>query len=150
MGRKGFKDHGLSNTPQHIAWQNTIARCHSPTHSRYARYGGRGIVVCERWHTYLNFLEDMGERPEGMSLERLDNDKGYSPDNCKWATRSEQARNSSQNRVIEYAGKTQTLVEWALELGINYQTLHTRLTFAKLTVEQAFTRPLRRNSRHLP
>ena len=150
MGRKGFKDHGLSHTPQHIAWQNTIARCHRPTHKRYLDYGGRGILVCERWHTYLNYLEDMGERPEGMSLERIDNDKGYSPDNCKWATTHEQARNSRQNVNITYKGKTQTLKDWSVELGVNYQTLHTRLTFAKLTVEQAFTRPLRRNSRHLP
>jgi hypothetical protein len=72
-------------------------RCRNPRNPRWADYGGRGITICERWNSYANFLADMGERPAGMSLERIDNDGNYEPSNCKWATQAEQIRNQRRN-----------------------------------------------------
>jgi len=86
--------HGMIRTPEYKAWVGMIQRCYNPKNRRYASYGGRGIWVCARWRAaFMNFYLDMGPRPAGYTLERIDNDAGYRPDNCKWGTQWEQAHN---------------------------------------------------------
>ncbi|WP_062120308.1 hypothetical protein [Aureimonas sp. AU40] len=102
-------------------------RCREPNSANYARYGGRGISVCKRWdESFEAFLQDMGEAPAGMSIEREDNDGNYEPANCSWATLETQNNNRRSNVIVEFNGRSQTLKQWARELGINYRTLHTR------------------------
>lgn len=105
-----------------------IQRCHNPKSSSYARYGGRGIVVCDRWRSSVAaFLADMGERPAGMSIDRLDNDGPYSPDNCRWATPSQQARNTHRTRHFNVGKKVVSLPDAADMQGVTPVTLHMRL-----------------------
>ena len=119
-------------------------RCYAPSCKSYQRYGGRGITICDRWKTdFANFALDMGDPPSDChTLERRNNDLGYFLENCYWATRKEQGNNKSTNVRIEYDNRTQTLSEWADELGMKYHTLRTR--FRKgWSVERAFTTPVK-------
>jgi len=93
---------------------------------RFYNYTSKGIVVCEEWNNFENFLKDMGERPEGMTLDRIDNTKGYCKENCRWATPREQANNRSTNVVLEYKGESHTLAEWARLLGMKKNTISNR------------------------
>lgn len=108
-------------------WRSMLARCHNPGNKRFADYGGRGIVVCERWRRDVGaFLADMGERPDGHSLDRIDNDGPYSPENCRWATRREQQNNSRRNLLLTYDGVTLSVAAWARRLGVPVSTLYMR------------------------
>ena len=127
MASKRHATHGLSDTRTHNIWMNMRARCELPTNKSYSYYGGRGITVCRRWRKFEHFLADMGEAPAGLSLERLNNDKGYSPENCKWATRAEQMRNQRRTIRISHNGRTQSLSDWADEVGLAPLTIWKRL-----------------------
>jgi hypothetical protein len=112
------RTHGLCGTPTYQSWNAMRQRCGDASQTYYERYGGSGITVCERWKLFSNFLEDMGVRPEGKTLDRIDNSGNYEPGNCRWATRKEQARNTSANFFITHNGETKCLAEWAEHLGM--------------------------------
>lgn len=130
--------HGASKTIEHATWCRIIDRCENKKLPCYKNYGGRGIKVCARWrHSFENFLEDMGYRPSNdHSIDRIDNEKGYSPSNCRWALRSEQMRNTRRKRVVTLNGKKMLLIEAAEIYGVNYGSVKWRLRQGQ-TVEQA-------------
>lgn len=114
------KKHGLTDTIEHRAWTRIRRRCYSPSYHNYPRYGGRGIEVCERWNDFNNFLADMGLRPgPEYSIERIDNDGDYEPDNCKWATRLEQARNKTNT----YTTEEDQAIRDAVAQGLNFKQM---------------------------
>lgn len=133
MGRT----HGMSGTPTHRIWKGMVSRCANP---KIKNYGARGITVCKRWRVFVNFFADMGPRPCGKSLDRIDNNKGYYAGNCRWATPKEQARNTRINVLIEYDGKKMCLDDWALESGIQAGTIRNRI-HSGWTVKDALTAP---------
>jgi len=116
-------------------------RCTNPKNKRYSSYGGRGITVCDRWVEFENFLEDMGERPPGLSLERIDNDGNYEPGNCTWTTAKQQARNNRHNHMITYNGTTLPLVAWSEKVNIPYDILKSRLNKLRWPIHKALTTP---------
>ena len=119
------------------------ARCLNTNAPNYTSYGGRGITICERWMSFVNFLADMGERPPGTSLDRIDNDRDYCPDNCRWATPRQQSRNTRIARLITFNGETMRVVEWAERLGLNEYIIRSRLKYG-WSVERALTRPVKK------
>lgn len=136
--------HGGSKEPLYRVWAAMMGRCYDANDRFYKDYGGRGVKVCRRWHSYTNFRLDMGDRPSDKhSLDRRKNHLGYSKANCVWSTTTEQARNRRSNRMITYKGRTQCLQAWAEELGVSRSRLSTRLDRQGLSVHEAFTRPSR-------
>ena len=125
--REANLTHGKCGISTYRVWAAMKNRCTNPNNHSYRDYGGRGITVCERWDKFENFLADMGERTKDLSLDRIDNDGNYTPENCRWATASQQQRNTRSNRMIKYGGREQCIADWAIELGVNYGTLHYRL-----------------------
>lgn len=128
-----YSTHGHSKdgaqTPEYQAWSNMHRRCGDPSNARYASYGGRGITVEPRWKSFEVFLFDMGLRPSPrLTLERIDVDRGYGPDNCRWATFKQQARNKTNNRWIEANGEKLLLVEWAERLGTSHAVILKRIS----------------------
>ena len=121
--------HARKRTPTYIVWEGIKNRCLSPNNSRYPKYGGAGITICEEWRAdYSLFLAAVGERPSlNHTLDRKDNSKGYEPGNVRWATQKEQQRNRTNNRLLTHAGRTMPMAQWAEELGISKTTLHARL-----------------------
>lgn len=124
-----FTKHGLTNSPEYSVWLNMRRRCSDPKNKRYARYGGRGIKVCDSWASDFGaFYADMGPRPSPKhTIEREDNNRGYEPDNCVWATQDKQANNTVTNVFIERDGVRKTASQWARELGVNPDTVAVRI-----------------------
>lgn len=134
--------HGMSRTSVYRTWSCMRRRCNNPIDVHYAAYGGRGIAVCERWDRFEAFLEDMGFPPKGMSLDRIDNNKGYCPENCRWATRQTQSANRRSSRRLVHNGVTLTMSEWARFLGISPTTMSNRIQ-AGFPPEKLFAHNLR-------
>lgn len=142
------RKHLMSKHPLHLRWCNMIRRCHDPNNPVYNRYGGRGITVCDRWReNFANFYADMGEPPtEKHSLDRINNDLGYSPENCRWATPREQNRNTRANRFLTWNEETKTLADWGedprlVALGIDAFLIENRLRLGWNNVETILTTP---------
>lgn len=125
---------------EYSIWGKMIQRCHNSKDPGYRYYGARGITVCDRWRSFENFYEDMGKCPEGLTIERIDNNKGYGPENCKWATLEEQFSNTRRNHNITFNGETKHLSLWARQIGLSQPGLSTRLLHG-WTEEEALTLP---------
>ena len=127
----GLFKHGHNSiskpTKTYKSWIGMRSRCNCKTDEKYPRYGGRGIRVCSRWDHFSNFLLDMGERPSGMTIDRIDNDGHYEPGNCRWATPTQQSNNTRTNRRIEFAGMNLTVTEWSKKIGISSQVINGRV-----------------------
>lgn len=129
----------MSGTKVYDTWANMIQRCHNKKCSGYKKYGAKGILVCPEWHTFENFYEDMGDMPSlKHTIDRIDSTKGYSPDNCRWATMKEQQNNRTNNRLITFNGKTKTLAQWSELTGICRSVISYRLK-KDWTIERALT-----------
>jgi len=133
--------HGMWKTPEYNAWRDMRSRCYRSTHRHFKNWGGRGITVCERWReSFEAFYEDMGPRPEGHSIDRIDNSGNYEPGNCRWTTSTQQLRNTRRNNLLTVRGRTQCITAWADESGICSETIHHRLR-AGWEVEAAIFTP---------
>ncbi len=132
-------------TPEYNSWSAMMARCRNPKCPEFHYYGGRGITVCERWNDFRNFLSDMGQRPEKTTLDRIKVNLNYDPSNCRWATSETQSNNCRSNILLECFGKTQSVAQWAREVGLKRQALLSRLG-RKWSVERALSTPLQRKT----
>lgn len=137
-GQFRYKDHLRTC----LAWRHMKSRCHNPNHKQFSNYGGRGIKVCQRWReSFWNFLEDMGDCPPGLQIDRINNNGNYEPGNCRWATSEQQQRNKRTNRLFTVRGVDGCLTELANKFGaVSYQTVRQRLSKGWDT-ELAFTHP---------
>lgn len=126
----------------YIAWKNIKERCYNPNSSNFKYYGGRGVFVCDKWKA--NFKEFQrwsfeNGYTKGLSIDRIDNEKGYSPDNCRWVSKKEQANNKRNNHFLTYKGKTQTIAQWSEETGISSQLISKRINKFGWDVERTLT-----------
>ena len=119
-----------SNTPTHETWRGMIDRCRNPLSKGWPYYGSRGIRVCDKWAvSFKSFQEDMGERPAGMTIDRIDNDRGYEPGNCQWSTYRQQRLNQTRTRRLTAFGESKTITEWAEDprCAVSFGTLYARI-----------------------
>lgn len=151
LAKKRATTHSLTKTPEHRTWGSMIQRCTNKNHHAFHNYGGRGIKICHQWRTdFLQFLSDMGKRPEGTTLDRIDVNGDYEPSNCRWATETQQKNNRRDNRYIEWEGETYTLSNLARKYGLTYNILFKRLN-ANTPIGKALTMPVRVTNRyHIP
>ena len=138
--------HGCARTPTYLIWRGMLQRCQNPGSRIYKYYGGRGIAICERWQKFENFAADMGERPDGLTIDRINNDGNYEPSNCRWASKKEQSQNSSRKRLVAFNGVTKNLCEWTELLQLDLKAVRQRLRNG-WSPELAFTKPVVKRSR---
>lgn len=137
LGSGGY-DRALFQTPIYRVWFNMKTRCSNRRITDYHRYGGRGISVCEKWQRFAGFFEDMGPTyQDGLTIERIDNDAGYTRENCRWATKREQANNRRSNRWFTIDGETKTLEQWIRTVGLNSSLVRSRFYMLKWPIEKA-------------
>lgn len=135
--------HGRSYTKEHKQWDSMKQRCLNPNHEFFHHYGGRGIRVCDSWlESFENFFADMGECPEGLTLDRRENEGNYEPSNCRWATRGEQSCNRRGLVILTLGDDSMCIAEWACRIGMHEDTLRRRIKTG-WTVEEALTTPTR-------
>ena len=134
--------HGMSKTSTYKSWEAMIQRCSNASLKSYKNYGGRGISVCYEWTKFEKFYADMGIKPNGCSIDRIDVNGNYDKLNCRWSSMKQQNRNRRNNRLIEFNGETMCINEWAESLGINKRTLLNRLTNG-WEIKKALTHPVR-------
>lgn len=135
--------HGMYGTPTYSSWSSMLTRCNNPRNHKYPDYGGRGIVVCKEWYDFPAFFSDMGTRPEGTTLGRIDNNGNYEPGNCEWQSDSVQARNKRNTALFEFRGLTAPLQAHCESVGMNYATVKSRIYLYGWPVEKALTTPSR-------
>jgi hypothetical protein len=145
MARRRLPD-GVKSHPLYATWQAMRRRCNGVTSVNFHSYGGRGITVDSRWDDFLQFIADMGDKPDGTTLDRIDNDKGYGPGNCRWATHHEQGNNKRSNIKITYNGITCSMREWDRRQGFKRGVIGNRITRWGWSIERALTTPIRRRS----
>lgn len=139
--------HGGCGTLTYARWKSMMARCHNPNATNYKYYGALGITVCEQWHNFTAFLNDMGEcASRSMTLDRKENSKGYEPGNCQWVTQAEQNKNRSCCVILTFNGITQNVTDWAEFVGMSSNALSQRL-YLGWCVERALTQPLKKRSK---
>jgi hypothetical protein len=131
--------HGMYGTPVYSSWRSMMDRCTNPNSHAYIHYGARGITVSKRWHKFENFYADMGE-PNGLSIERVNNELGYSPENCEWASAKTQANNKRTSVSLTYQGVTKTISQWAEHLNVPRTRLYERAE-AGWPVDRILTTP---------
>lgn len=129
---------GLSNTGAYKTWLQIRNKCINKDHVMYKNYGAKGIILCKSWHDFLNFYNDMGDRPKGLVLDRENPKKGFNKSNCNWVNPKDQ-HIEGRTRLITFNGKTKTLSGWATKLGIGKATLQYRLDYAKMSLHRALT-----------
>lgn len=134
---------GLSGSATYSVWCGMRSRCSNPRNAYYAYYGGRGIQVCERWQKFENFVADMGVRPPGLTIDRIDNDRGYEPGNCRWVTRQVQQNNRRANHMLTYMGRTATMADWARDVGLTFKALSNRI-YSGWPTDKALTTPAKK------
>lgn len=140
--------HRKSSTKEYFAWQAMKSRCHNAKAANYARYGGRGIKVCNRWlNSFENFYADMGDKPsDKYSLDRINSSKGYNPSNCRWATSKEQSSHLKNNRFIKFKGKKITYSEAARVIGVDWHTIDYRVKQGRKIDVSFFKKKYKTNS----
>jgi len=138
---KAHLTHGKTKSSEFLCWGAMLARCYNSKHKAFKNYGGRGIKVCKEWkNSFSTFYKDMGNRPKGLELDRIDNSKSYSLSNCRWTTRKEQASNRRTNTFYTLQGETHTLSQWAELLGVKKCTLWRRIKRLNWPIEKALSR----------
>ncbi len=134
--------HNMSHSSEYGIWRGILARCNNPKCKAYKNYGARGITFPDSWNTFEGFIADVGLRPEGMSLDREDNDLGYSKGNCRWATAKEQHNNTRSNLWLTYQGETLTAAQWGDKLNTPRHRIYKRLQYG-WSIERTLTEPHR-------
>jgi hypothetical protein len=141
--------HGKTGTPTYTSWESMRGRCNNPNDDNYNSYGGRGIKVCAEWDDFNKFESDLGSRPEGTSLDRINPDGDYEPSNCRWATTKEQNRNQRRTLFVTFRGETVRLADLAeLFPEIGYDRIHQRVFYQGWDTEDAVSRPVVKKPKH--